>query len=223
MLEVCNEELSCSQSAAQPVQTYGPLVTAHIHGITPTVDVTRISWTIEVDSNGDEATLTVTSDQGRNETFTVPVGVSTVTTQAMELGFQQTENLTVTLADGAPARGPVAASSSATTEPPPPPALTLIKGAACNDDPAMGLPRCNVGNLPGADCTDPSCAVLNIDIQNFTRGDIYCSFDNSPYYYGPFNYNGQTPTNFYFGKAGREVTGRCTNGDESAEATPLLW
>ena len=28
MLEVCNEELACSQSAAQPVQTYGPLVTA---------------------------------------------------------------------------------------------------------------------------------------------------------------------------------------------------
>ena len=83
MLEVCNEELACSQSAAQPVQTYGPLVTAHIHSITPTIDVTRISWTIEVDSNGDEATLTVTSDRGRNETFTVPVGVSTVTTQAV--------------------------------------------------------------------------------------------------------------------------------------------
>ena len=106
MLEVCNEELACSQSAAQPVQTYGPLVTAHIHSITPTVDVTRISWTIEVDSNGDEATLTVTSDQGRNETFTVPVGVSTVTTQAVQLDYQQTENVTVTLSDGSPARGP---------------------------------------------------------------------------------------------------------------------
>ena len=83
MLEVCNEELACSQSAAQSVQTYGPLVTGHIHSITPTIDVTRISWTIEVDSNGDEATLTVTSDRGRNETFTVPVGVSTFTTQAI--------------------------------------------------------------------------------------------------------------------------------------------
>ena len=53
MLEVCNEEGACTQSSAQPVQTYGPLVAAHIHSITPTIDVRRISWTIEVDSNGD--------------------------------------------------------------------------------------------------------------------------------------------------------------------------
>ncbi len=39
MLEVCNEDLECSQSAPQPVQTFGPLVAAHIHSITPSVDV----------------------------------------------------------------------------------------------------------------------------------------------------------------------------------------
>ena len=102
MLEVCNEELECSQSAAQPVQTYGPLVAAHIHSITPTVDVTRISWTIEVDSNGDEATLTVTSDQGRSETFTVPVGVSTSMVQEIRV----TSTVGVMLWRWAATRGP---------------------------------------------------------------------------------------------------------------------
>ena len=146
MLEVCNEELECSQSAAQPVQTYGPLVTAHIHSITPTIDVTRISWTIEVDSNGDEATLTVTSDRGRNETFTVPVGVSTVTTQAVQLDYQQTENVTVTLSDGAPARGPVSATNSATTEPPPPPTVVpSARGRRATTTRPVGLPACDTG------------------------------------------------------------------------------
>ena len=158
MLEVCNEEPACTQSSAQPVQTYGPLVTAHIHSITPTIDVTRISWTIEVDSNGDAATLTVTSDQGRNETFTVPVGVSTITTQPMDFGYQQTENVTVTLSDGSPARGPVSATNSATTEPPPPPTVgrrrerraTTTRPSACR--PATPASA-------GLHCTDASCAV----------------------------------------------------------------
>ncbi|MET0526670.1 MAG: Ig-like domain-containing protein [Nocardioides sp.] len=223
VLEVCNEEAACTQSAAQPVQTWGPLVAANIHRLTPTIDVKRVAWTIEVDSNGDDATVTVTSDQGRNETFAVPVGVSTITTQVMEFDYQTTETLTVTMSDSSPARGPVTATNSATTEPPPAPTLTLIKGAACNDDEALGLPKCNTNDLPGADCKDPSCAVLNIDLQNFTRGDIFCSFDNSPYFYGPFNQNGVTPTNFYFGKAGQELTGRCVNATESAEAPPLVW
>ena len=38
-LEVCNEDGACTQSSAQNVQTYGPLVAAHIHSITPTINV----------------------------------------------------------------------------------------------------------------------------------------------------------------------------------------
>ena len=77
MLEVCNEGGACTQSSVQNVQTYGPITQSNIHGITPTINVTSIAWTIEVDSNGDPATVTVTSDRGRNEQFNVPVGVST--------------------------------------------------------------------------------------------------------------------------------------------------
>ena len=225
MLEVCNEELACSQSAAQPVQTYGPLVTAHIHSITPTVDVTRISWTIEVDSNGDEATLTVTSDQGRNETFTVPVGVSTVTTQAVQLDFQQTENVTVTLSDGSPARGPVSATSSATTEPPPPPALTLIKGAACNDDPAMGLPKCDTGTCRAPTARTRPVPCSYIDVQNCTRGRrVFCSFDGSPYYYGRLQLQ-RPDTDQLLLRQGRTRSDgpSAPTATSPAEATPLIW
>ena len=90
-----------------------------------------------MDSNGDPATVTVTSDQGRNEQFTVPVGVSTITTQPMDFGYQQTETITVTLSDAAPGRGPVSGTNSATTEPPPPPTVVRQQG-------------CGVQRRPGA-------------------------------------------------------------------------
>ena len=135
-LEVCNEDGACTQSSAQNVQTYGPLSAAHIHSITPTINVRSVSWTIEVDSNGDAATLIVTSDKGRSQEFAVPVGVSTFTTNAMEFGYQETETVTVTLSDPSLDRGPVTATNSATTEPPPPPSVVASRGAACNDDAA---------------------------------------------------------------------------------------
>ena len=92
----------------------------------------------------------------------MPIGVSTFTTQAMELGYQQTETVTVTLADPSPARGPVSATNSATTEPPPPPTVVASRGAACNDDPAAGLPPCDTGLSGGRKCTDASCAFVHI-------------------------------------------------------------
>jgi hypothetical protein len=224
-LEVCNEGGACTQSAAQSVQTYGPLAAAHIHSITPTINVRSISWTIEVDSNGDPATLTVTSDKGRSQEFAVPVGVSTFTTNTMEFGYQETETVTVTLSDPNPARGPVSGTSSATTEPPPPPTVVASRGAACNDDSASGLPPCDTGLFGGPPCTDASCAFVHITLSNW-RTDVpgtavYCSVNGAPG--RPYDPNGSVDTSDYYGTPGGTVTVDCENVLGQRAATQFIW
>jgi hypothetical protein len=224
MLEVCNEE-ACSQSAVQPVQTFGPLVAANIHGITPIIDVTRIAWTLEVDSNGDAATVTVTSDRGRDETFTVPVGVSSFTTQAIELDYEQTETVTVTLSDGSPARGPVVRTTSATTESPPAPSVVASRGAACNDDPAANLQPCDTGLIAGPPCTDASCAFVHIALSNW-RSDVpgtavYCEVNNADgRSYVP---NSSVDTPNYYGVPGGILTVACKDAFGREASTQLVW
>jgi hypothetical protein len=222
MLEVCNEKGSCSQSSTQNVQTYGQLAQGHIHRITPTIDVTKISWTIEVDSNGDAATVIVTSDRNRSEQFEVPVGVSSFTTQPIDLGYQSTENVTVTLVDSAPVRGPVSATNSATTDPPPPPVVVASRGAACNDDPEAGLQPCNPGGPGGQNCTDASCAFVHIALSNWDVAGalVFCSINGEPTQ--PFDPYANTDTSRYFGTPGGTVTVHCNNSFQQAE-TRLTW
>jgi hypothetical protein len=225
MLEVCNEDLDCSQSAPQPVQTYGPLVAAHIHSITPSVQGQRIAWTVEVDSNGDAATVVVTSDQGRSETFSVPVGVSTVVTQPQDFDYQETETVTVTLSDASPARGPVTATNAATTEPPPPPSVQGSRGAACNDDPAVGLPPCDTGLFGGPKCTDASCAFVHIVLSDW-RTDVpgtavYCSVNNAGG--RPYDPNANLDTPDYYGESGGTVSVYCANALGQEASTSFVW
>jgi large repetitive protein len=225
MLEVCNEDLDCSQSAPQPVQTYGPLVPAHIHSITPSVQGQRIAWTIEVDSNGDAATVVVTSDKGRSETFGVPVGVSSVVTQPQDFGYSETETVTVTLSDGSPARGPVTGTNAATTEPPPPPSVRGSRGAACNDDPAAGLPACDTGLFGGPKCTDASCAFVHIDLADW-RTDIpgtavYCGINGHEV--RPYDPNISTDTPDYYGSPGGTVTIYCRNALDQEATYQFTW
>ena len=224
-LEVCNEGGACTQSSAQNVQTYGPLSAAHIHSITPTINVRTVSWTIEVDSNGHEATLLVTSDRGRSQEFAVPIGVSTFTTNAMEFDYQQTETVTVTLSDASLSRGPVTATNSATTEPPPPPSVVASKGAACNDDAATGLPPCDTGLFGGPKCTDASCAFVHITLSNW-RTDVpgtavFCSVNGEAG--RPYDPNGSADTPEYYGNPGGTVTVRCENVLGQEAQTQLTW
>ncbi len=225
MLEVCNEGGACTQSSAHSVQTFGPLAPAHIHSITPTINVRSISWTIEVDSNGDPAHLTVTSDKGRSQEFAVPVGVSTFTTNAMEFGYQETETVTVTLSDPNPVRGPVVGANSATTEPPPPPTVVGSRGAACNDDSASGLPPCDTGLFGGPPCTDASCAFVHITLSNW-RTDVpgtavYCSVNNGGG--RPYDPNANTDTPDYYGNPGGTVTIFCENVLGQQASTQFIW
>jgi hypothetical protein len=225
-LEVCNEKGACTQSSVKPVQTYGPFVPGDIHSVTPTVDVTRISWTIEVDSNGDPATVTVTSDQGRNETFQVPVGVSTVTTLPKELGYRQTENLTVTLSDPSPSRAPVSQTASATTAEPPPPVVAIDIGSPCNDSAGSTQP-CHPSGGSLEDCTDPSCAFVVLDVENWLDPPT-CHFEaTATPVMGEVLLtavpNGRQQTGAYYGNPGNLIRAVCDSTDGQAISPWLLW
>jgi hypothetical protein len=221
MLEVCNEKGACSQSSTQNVQTYGPLVQGNIHSITPNIDVTKISWTIEVDSNGDPATLTVTSDRGRAEQFAVPVGVSSFTTQPIDLGYKQTENVTVTLADGSPARGPVSATNAAVTDPPPPPVIVVSRGALCSDDSSTGKQPCRTLGTDGDpnNCIDVSCGFVHISLANWDAGQpVYCIVNDHQPGQG-VSPNTDFDSRFYFGVPGGNVHVYCEQPGGAGVAT----
>ncbi len=228
MLEVCNESGACTQSSVQNVQTYGPLTQGNIHAITSNITVTAISWTIEVDSNGDPATVSVTSDRGRNEQFSIPVGVSTITTQPLDFGYQQTETITVTLSDAAPGRGSVSGTNSATTEPYPPPTVSISKGAPCNDDPAFNLQPCNPGGNGLDNCGDASCAFIVLHLSGFqSTADCFftASFD---IVHGGRDLNdlsnGDYATDAYYGRPGHTVVAHCTQGPgQITDSEPLTW
>jgi hypothetical protein len=224
-LEVCNEDGACTQSSTQNVQTYGPLVPGNIHSITPTVTGKSISWTVEVDSNGDPATLTVASDKGRVQQFSVPVGVSTFTTQPLEVGYRVTETVTATLADNGPVRGPVTATSSATSDPPPAPVVVASKGAACNDNPDLGLQPCDTGAGGGPKCTDTSCAFVHISLSGWNTDNpgtgVYCSVNGGPAReYLP---NIETDTPDYYGTPGGLVTVYCQNVLTQEATSQFTW
>ncbi len=224
MLEVCNEKGACTQSSTQNVQTYGPIVQSDIHRITSTIDVTRISWTVEVDSNGDPATLTVTSDRGRNESFPVPIGVSTFTTQPLDLGYQETETVTVTLSDAAPARGPASQTESATTEPPPPPTIEVSRGALCSDDAAAGRQPCRTIDTDGDpnNCTDLSCGFVHLKLTNWTPDvPVYCIVNNHQPGQGVAP-NTEFDSRFYYGIVGGTVHVYCEQFSTNT-AVDFVW
>ncbi len=223
-LEVCNEGGGCSQSTAKPVQTYGPLSPGHIRDVRPTVDVRSISWTIQVDSNGDDAVLTVTSDRGRNEQFTIPVGVSTVTTQSIELDYEQTEHITVTVSDAKPDRGSASVNASATTAQRPPASVIGSKGAACNDDPGAGLPACRT-EPGGPPCTDASCAFVHLELVGW-RTDVpgtavFCSVQGN--LARPYDPMADQDTIDYFGTPGATVTIECFNALGQTGQAQFVW
>ena len=179
MLEICNEKNACSQSRRRTSRPTGSWCRATSTASRPPSTSPRSRGPSRSTATADAATVTVTSDRGRSEQFPVPIGVSSFTTQAIDLGYRETENVTVTLSDADPVRGPVTATNGATTDPPPPPVVVASKGAACNDDPAAGLQPCNADGPFGQNCTDASCAFVHIALSNWDVAGalVFCSIN----------------------------------------------
>jgi hypothetical protein len=227
MLEVCNEKGACTQSATKTVQTWGPFAPGNIHSIAPTIDVTRISWTIEVDSNGSDAVVTVTSDRGRSEQFPVPIGVSSFTTQPMELGYRQTETVTVTLSDSAPTRAPVSQNASGTTAEPPPPSVAVGIGAKCNDVPGSLVQPCNPNGNSLDNCGDPSCAFIVVSLAGWIDAPD-CHFEATfDVVHGGRNLtdmpNGVVETDAYYGRPNEQIRALCVSTDGLFASPWIVW
>ena len=120
----------------------------------------------------------------------------------------------------------MSATNSATTEPPPPPSVVLSKGAACNDDPAIGLQPCNPGAPPGQSCTDASCAFVHIRFSNWMGGPedgVFCSINGEVLPENPFFRDADTDTTYSFGQPGGTVTASCFSILQEANSAPLIW
>jgi hypothetical protein len=95
----------------------------------------------------------------------------------MDIGYQTTETVTVTLTDASPARGPATQTNSGTTEPPPPPVIEASRGALCSDDSAAGRQPCRVAGTDGdpTNCTDVTCGFVHIKLSNWDPDTpVYC-------------------------------------------------
>jgi hypothetical protein len=103
--------------------------------------------------------------------------------------------------------------------------VTGSRGAACNDDPAAGLPACDSGLFGGPKCTDASCAFVHIVLSNWVDGvpgqAVFCSVNNANG--RPYNPNTNTDTPDYFGSPGQTVTIHCENGAGQSADTQFVW
>ena len=208
-LDVCNEAGACSTSGTQPVQTYGPLTRVHVTNITPHVNGRKVSWSISVDANGDPASVTVSSAQRGSQTLAAGgVYVNSFELAAIDIGYDSTERLTVTISDAAPARGSgTRTAESPSTETQPKATVTLSKGPRCND--VSGDPYC--GGASDPDCNVASCAQIQIDSANWTYSPMSCTFYDSD---GGFasrslGTNRSLSPGPYYGYPGRQIYAVC--------------
>ncbi|MEO5851760.1 MAG: hypothetical protein ABIQ15_04530, partial [Nocardioides sp.] len=167
-LRVCNEFGRCSESDTKTVQAYGALRSEHLMSIQPEQSGTQVRWLVTVDTNGNEATVRVSSPtSGRDVTLGVPgVDVQTVATGWLDLGYSTTEVITVSFFDNNPDRGEVLRQASTTTPDAPPPTVSVGRGAKCND--ATGVPT-GCGN-PVDPCTASNCGAIAVTADGIQPG-----------------------------------------------------
>ena len=132
----------------------------------------------------------------------------------VDLGYAYTENVTVTLSDGAPNRGSGRQTDSYRTPDPPPPTVSISQGTRCND--GTGGNPCNTGG-GGEDCINPSCARIRITTTNFRTSTATCVFhDNTEAGWSTrqITTNTSDEPGVYFGYPNRTVWAVC-DGHES--------
>lgn len=221
-LEVCNESGACTSSDTKALQTYGPLNDGHVVSIEPymgdAVPNREVAWRVTVDTNGDPARVRVTSNQGRDESFSAnTVNVYSFLTRYRDIGYSSTETVTVTIFDDSPNRGSgTRSATSPRTDPEPQPAISVYRGSKCNDSAGSDLPGCYRGT--GTRCTDPSCGNIVFDTWNFTSSSVTCRlYDSVEGYFATktVSTNRAEQTTSYFGYPARSIWAECNSGPTS--------
>ncbi|WP_203338573.1 Ig-like domain-containing protein [Nocardioides limicola] len=231
-LEVCNEAGNCEPSTQKSVQTYGPLVAAHIEEIqAERRNDTEVRWRVRVRTNGKAAKVRVRSGQRDQVLNANTVSTVTLYTNWLNLGYSATESVTVTLYDdGTPSRAGVSKTASTATPAPPPPFVEVLPGNRCQDnDPS--LPNCRTGG-GGTECLNSSCRFVRIRSRDFINSNrMDCHFYDEANATTPYvtrrvttNTNEQTPS--YYGFAGRRLWVECVGVQDSSEratSARLTW
>ncbi|MFB9312652.1 Ig-like domain-containing protein, partial [Nocardioides plantarum] len=227
-LEACNEKGACVRSDVQNLQTYGPLNRGHITNMTWDNNGKNVRWSITVDANGDPATLTVRSRQRGTQTFELPgPGTFTFRTEAVDIGYSNTETLTATLSDASPARGPAERqATSDRTQDPPDPTVTISKGEACRDGTSN---PCGGSAAAGTLCNVPQCAKIRFESANWEFNPMFCDLVDTRT--GKYINDRQVATNRtvspgpYYGFPGETVHAECgdSSGNVLARSNDLRW
>jgi hypothetical protein len=166
---------SCSAWVTTNVTTYGPLgnpsVSANASG-------PSVNWTVSVDPNGKSATVQISNNHGRSQSYTTGNGPWS-TSGSDPVGYSTNDTITVTVSDSG--RGTTTGSGAADT-PPPPPTVT-----------ATGKGNQVVVSKGASACTSaPGCSALNFRVDNFPSGTFSytCIGNGSDYYTGSINITG---------------------------------
>ena len=165
-LRVCNEFGRCSDTTAKQVQTYGPLTSAKILSVRSEAAGTGVRWIVTADANGNPAQVRIASG-ARDVTLALTgIGTQEVATGFVDLGYNATEVVTVTLFDDAPSRGSGTATGTVTTGFPPAASVTVNRGTLCIDPPQGTKPQCQ-NDVQTDQCNNESCGFIVVNAVNF--------------------------------------------------------
>ncbi|WP_051218388.1 Ig-like domain-containing protein [Nocardioides insulae] len=169
-LQLCNEQTCGAETGSTSVQTYDQLTNA-IRSVTANRSGNSASWTVTVDTMGRSASLRIRSSQRDVSKTLSGTGVQTYTTSAVDLGYEVTEKVTVTVTDSG--RGSDSATASVTTPDRPARSVRVSHGSKCNDS---GSTPCKVNSPDGTRCDVAECRRIGVTLENFNLEDPGATF-----------------------------------------------
>ena len=196
---------ACGADASASTTTYGPIGTPKISA---SASGQKVNWSVSVDPNGKAAKVTVT--RNGSTIYSATTGAGTFSHSATDsLSYSTKYTYKVIVSDSG--RSSTSDSASATTSGPPA-ELTLSKGTQMNN----------------ADCVDPSCAYLHVNLKNF-QGAQHCIPHSDAKGGKPFSTktlsNGDHETSWFFGYQNAHIHVTCTDPDtnKSVDSNTLTW
>jgi hypothetical protein len=217
-LRVCNEFNRCSTTAgSQSVQAYGPLRDSAITTFTPIANGPDVSYQITGDTNGRPADLVLTHGDGSQQTWRLPAGPFSVTSDPINLGYDRSEQARLAMSDPQVNRGTANSRVQGQTASPPQGHVSVSRGTLCND--AGGANPCRQRGFEPP-CTDASCGFVVLTLDTFvdehgnpTSATCRLSANDRPDWIGRTWSvgNGTTQLDAYYGSPGIQVTAVCTD------------
>ena len=217
-LRVCNEFDRCSTTAgSQSVQPYGPLRDTAIATFTPIANGPAVSYQITGDTNGRPADLVLTHGDGSQQTWQLPAGPFSVTSDPITLGYDRSEQARVAMSDPQGGRGTANSRVQGQAASPPQAQVSVSRGSLCND--GSGGTACRQRGFEPP-CTDASCGFVVLTLNAFVdelgnpiSATCRLSAGDRPDWIGRTwdVADGVTQLDAYYGNPSGQVTAVCTD------------